>query len=497
MKNSRKILMSSIVVVASLVLTSIPDSFAANSSTATINIGSIYEPQNLSNVAGGGQGVTEALNGNVYEGLFRLADNGKVENLLATGYKLSSDRLTYTIALRSGVKFHSGKSLTAEDVKASIAAVTDTASQSARKSSFKTITEVSTPSDLTVVIKLSAPSISFIYNLSYIWILNSAKTDIKTSEDGTGPYSLYQWVRGSTLSLKKFAGYWGSAPKNSEVIFHYFTDASALSNALLSGQIDVITSIQSPDALKAFDGKKAYTVTNGSSTTKELLVFNDRVAPFNNVKVRKAIYSAIDTKKLLKSIWGNHGSLIGSMVPPTDPWYLNLTKVNPYNVGLSKRLLTQAGFPKGFTFTLDTPTYDPHPVVAEFLKSQLAKVGVTVKINSITADQWYSKVFKALDFQATLQEHVNDRDVVWYGNPNFYWGYNNPKVTAWVNQAEAAATTKEQSAKLKLVNRQIAADAASAWLYLYPQIVVSKSNVSGYPINGLNSQFFAYEIVKE
>jgi peptide/nickel transport system substrate-binding protein len=54
----------------------------------------------------------------------------------------------------------------------------------------------------------------------------------------------------------------------------------------------------------------------------------------------------------------------------------------------------------------------------------------------------------------------------------------------------------KQTAKLKLVNQQIAADAASVWLYLYPQIVVSKSNVKGYSINGLNSQFYAYNIVK-
>ena len=97
---------------------------------------------------------------------------------------------------------------------------------------------------------------------------------------------------------------------------------------------------------------------------------------------------------------------------------------------------------------------------------------------------------------ATLQEHVNDRDVVWYGNPDFYWGYDNPQVTQWVAEAEQAATTDEQTALLKKVNQQIAEDAASDWLYLYPQIVVASSDCRGYPVNGLNSQFFAYDIVK-
>jgi peptide/nickel transport system substrate-binding protein len=496
MKKTNKLLVAIGVLAASLILAGAPSAWAAASNSATINIGSLYEPQNLSNLAGGGQGVTEAFNGNVYEGLFKLDDNGKVEKLLASSYSLSKDRLIYTIKLKSGVKFHSGKALTSADVKASINAVNAPTSQSARKSSFKVVASIGTPDARTVVVKLSAPSISFIYNLSYIWIINSAKTDIKTTEDGTGPYTLGTWTRGSSITLKRWAKYWGPKAKNAGVVFKYFTDASALSNALLSNQIDVITTVQNPDALKQFESKKGYTVANGASTTKELLVFNDRVAPFNKIDVRKAIYSAVNRKKLLQSIWGNHGTLIGSMVPPTDPWYLDLTKVNPYNVALAKKLLAKAGLSKGFTFTLDTPTYDPHPVVAEFLKSELAKINVTVKINSISADQWYTKVFQAKNYQATLQEHVNDRDVVWYGNPDFYWGYNNPKVTKWVAEAEAATTTDQQTAKLKLVSKQIAADAASAWLYLYPQIVVSKSNVKGYSINGLNSQFYAYNIIK-
>ena len=104
----------------------------AADSNAVISIGSLYEPQNLDNTGGGGQGVTEALNGNVYEGLFKLTDTGKVENLLATSSKISADGLTYTIGLRPNVHFHSGKTVTSADVKYSITKVTSADSQSAR-----------------------------------------------------------------------------------------------------------------------------------------------------------------------------------------------------------------------------------------------------------------------------------------------------------------------------------------------------------------------------
>src|SRR6478752_4137505 len=144
---------------------------------AVVNIGSLYEPQNLDNTAGGGQGVTEALNGNVYEGLFRL----------------TADGLTYTFTLRDGVKFHSGKELTSEDVKYSLEKVLADDSQSARKGNLEVVKDIATPDKRTVKITLSKKSISFVYNLSYVWFINSQAKDLKTTEDGTGPYTLNKW----------------------------------------------------------------------------------------------------------------------------------------------------------------------------------------------------------------------------------------------------------------------------------------------------------------
>ncbi len=463
---------------------------------ATIRIGSLYEPQNLDNTAGAGQGINEAFNGNVYEALFQLTDAGTVEPKLVDSYTVSDDGLTYAFKLKPGVTFHSGDPLTAADVKHSIERVTAEASKSSRKRSLSTIAGIDTPDDQTVVITLSARSISLPYNLSYVWIVNDAAADITATEDGTGPYTLGEWRRGSALALARFDKYWGTAPTNAEVVYSYFTDATALNNALLTNSVDVITSVQSPDSLAQFADNPAFTVSNGASTTKELLAWNDRVAPFDNVKVRNALARATDKKKLLNAIWGDYGTLIGSFVPPTDPWYVDLTGVDPYDVESAKALLAEAGYADGFEFTLDTPDYDPHPIVAQFLQSEYAKIGVKVNINIITSNEWYEKIYKAHDFQATLQEHVNHRDIVFYGNPDFYWGYNNPEVVQLIADAEAAASEADQVAKLTEANRLIAEDAASNWLYLYPQIVVSAANVTGYPVNGLNSQFFAYGIKK-
>lgn len=495
----RTVVAVSALAVAALALTGCAGATSsdnAGGADATIRIGSLYEPVNLSNVAGGGQGVTEALTGNVYESLFRLNDDGSTSPLLATDTQVSEDGLTYTFTIRDDVAFHSGKAMTSADVKASLEAVVAEDSQSARKSSFAVMDSIETPDDTTVVVKLKQRSISFPYLLTYVWIINPEATDLEQSTDGTGPYTLNEWKRGSTLTLDRWDSYWGDPAKNAKVVYNYFTDASAEDTALESGRIDLITNVQNPDSLAQFEESGDFTINGGQSTTKELLAFNDRVAPFDNELVRQAVYSAVDRDKLLNAVWGDYGTVIGSMVPPSDPWFEDLVDLNPYDPERSEKLLAEAGLADGFEFTLDTPNYDPHPVVAEFLQSELAQVGITVKINTITSDEWYTKVFKEKDFQATLQEHVNDRDVVWYGNPDFYWGYDNAEVTSLIERAEQATSEAEQTKLLKEANRIIAGDAASAWLYLYPQIVVASNDVSGYPVNGLNSQFFAYNIVK-
>jgi peptide/nickel transport system substrate-binding protein len=137
-----------------------------------------------------------------------------------------------------------------------------------------------------------------------------------------------------------------------------------------------------------------------------------------------------------------------------------------------------------------------HSTVAEFVKSELAKVGITVHINIITDDEWYQKVYTDKDFQATLQGHVNDRDINFYGNPDFYWGYDNADVQTWLADSEKAESTDEQTELVKKANQQISDDAASVWLYLNPQLRVAAEGISGVPLNGLNSLFYVYGIEK-
>lgn len=462
---------------------------------AEIVVGSQNEPTNLDQIYGGSSGVTEVFTGNVYEGLFKITDDATVEPLLAAETEVSEDGLVYTFTLQDDATFHSGDPVDAEAVKYSLERFISDESIAARKRQLSVIDHVDVVDDKTVAVTLSQPSISFTYNLGYVWIVNPAAGDLTANEDGSGPYRLADYRKGDSITLEVNDDYWGEAPSNGGVVYQYYADPTALNNALLTGAVDLVTSQSNPDSLGEFEAA-GFQIIEGTSTTKELLAFNDRIAPFDSIQVRKAIYSAIDREKLLDAIWDGRGQLIGSMVPPSEPWYIDLADNNPYDVELAEQLLTEAGYADGFSFTLDTPDSGVHSTVAEFVKSELAKVGITVEINVITDDEWYQKVYTDKNFQATLQGHVNDRDINFYGNPDFYWGYDNADVQTWLADSEKAASTEEQTELVKKANQQISDDAASVWLYLNPQLRVAAEGITGVPENGLNSLFYVYGIEK-
>ncbi|NNG02135.1 MAG: ABC transporter substrate-binding protein [Desulfobacteraceae bacterium] len=465
---------------------------------ATVKIGSMTPPVSLNNVGGAGQGVNEALYCNVYEPLMVLEDDGAITNGLAASYEISGDGLVYTFKLRKGVTFHDGSPLMAADVKFSFNRVLTKASKAARKADLlRVIDKVDVVDDGTIVVKMKQKSQSMMYFVTYVWILKEGAANTEATANGTGPFKLADYKSGTSITLERNAHYWGDAARCKKIIIKYFNNNSAQANALTSGQIDIITNVDSPEQLTNFKGKSKFTITEGKSTVKQVLAFNDQRKPFTDMRVRQAISSAINKEAIRKATWDTYGLLIGSFVPPSDPWYEDLSGINSYNPARAGKLLADAGLPDGFSFELITPATEAHQLSAQAVKNDLAKIGVTVSIKVIDPSAWYQIVFKNRDYDATLQEHVNDRDLVWYGNPKFYWGYDNKDVQQWVSDAQLADTPEQETAIYKKIARTIAEEAASSWLYLYPQLRISASNVTGYPANGKNASFYMGKIRKK
>ncbi|HJP75088.1 MAG TPA: ABC transporter substrate-binding protein [Pseudonocardiaceae bacterium] len=456
---------------------------AALNLNATANVRLILEPTSLNPFSTAGAALDQILLDNVYQNLLSVDVNKQdaIVPQLASSYEESPDGLTYTFHLVPNAHFHDGKPLTSADVTWSLDQQTSPGSLGIYAANFASIGSVTAPDPHTVVINLKHRDTWLLWNLTQregiVYEQGTTFASLDAAENGSGPFTLGGWNRGSSITFNRFNGYWGAKPKVAKVIFHYITDSNTANNAEQTGETDVEATAD-PTLLQPFANNSSFTVLTGSTTDKFTLAFNDAAAPFTNPAVRHAIRQAINNADVIKAYGG--GSAIGSDVPQQDPWYEDLTSIDAYNPGNAKKLLAGAGFPNGLNLTLTVPTIYT-TAISDVLTSELKQVGITLTVKRVEFQTWLSQVFSNHSYQLSLVDHAEARDIGNYANAKYYFGYDNPQVQAWYAQAGTATSDARRNALLKQVGRQIATDAASDWLFLAKTFTVVRHGVYGVP----------------
>ncbi|MFE1546092.1 ABC transporter substrate-binding protein [Streptomyces sp. NPDC058718] len=356
---------------------------------------------------------------NVCEQLFRVTPDLKIEPGLAVAYKQPDPRtLVYT--LRSGVKFHDGTTMTADDVVASLKRQMDPKTGSPWGSAFKNVDSIEKTGPLEVTLRLGkadvllhelmAASPGTIESAAY---LAKAGKDYGTPKGGvncTGPFSLASWDQGSGITLKKNAAYWDPklAPKSDSVKFTFIEDAAARANAFLSGTADGGYMVPTSSIQQLRTSGKG-TLLFGPNTAAANLAVLDLHGPLGNLKVRQALSMALDRKNIVKAAAGGVG------VPAKAPaargaWSLAPSKTAElfdtlpepvYDVEAAKKLVQEAGA-SGRTVTLVTSTLAPEiSVVATAVQAAGRQIGLDVKLKSV-APEAYSSIFVDPDARAGL-----------------------------------------------------------------------------------------------
>ncbi|MGY0488500.1 ABC transporter substrate-binding protein [Streptomyces sp. WG-D5] len=450
-------------------------------------IGVTAEPANLDFTRTDGAAIPQALLYNVYENLVKLDQHGRIRPALARSWELSKDRRTYTFHLTDDAKFSNGAPFTAEDAKFSIERVVPEWTV-ALKAQMSVVDDVRAVSRDELRVTLKKPSNDWLYRMTTRTGAMFSRTgvdELATNPVGTGPYELREWNRGDSLTLARRPGYWGRAPHFDTVTLKYFKDPTAMNNALLTGTIDVIAAMQSPDSLYRFENNPAYRVIEGSTNGEVMLSLNNGSGPMKSRKARQAVRYAIDHRALVDTCWGGRGKLIGSMVPPTDPWYQDLTDLYPYDRDKARRLLAESG-QAGRTLRLRIPTLPYAAACGTVVKSQLEQAGFTVELSQLEFPAaWLTTVFKNADYDMTIMSHVEPRDMAAvFGDKNYYTRYDNPTFRARLAKADTGSRA-EQSAALRAAARTLSEDAAADWLFLLPNLMVADADITGLPVNSV------------
>jgi peptide/nickel transport system substrate-binding protein len=454
------------------------------SKVSNLSIGETLAPASLDITTASGAAIPQALLYNVYETPVKLDDTGKFQPLLAKSWKVSDDGLTYTFSLQSDVKFANGDTVDANVIKTAYDAQrTSDKAPALVKATWAPVASIAAADPATLVITLKQPSRNFLFNLAQTGgVVYDPKTlaDIATKTNGTGPYALKEFVTNSSLSLVRNDKYWGTKPAANTVTFKYYSDPNALANGIKAGDIQIIDNL-TPELFQPFKADTAnYETVEGQTDGEVIVAFNNGKAPLNDVRVRQALTYGIDKKAVVAAAESGFAKIIGSHASTNDPWFLDLSNTYQYDPNKAKQLLQQAGQPN-INLTLQVIPTPYAKSVSQVVQSELGKIGVNVTLKDVEFPLWLDQVFTKHDYDLTVVAHVEARDVNQYGNPQYYWNYNDKTTQDLLAKADATTDEKASNDLYQQVLKRINEQAVNDWLYLLPRLEVVKKGITGYP----------------
>lgn len=459
-------------------------------------VGIVQEPTSLDPTADATASIAFLLRDNVYEGLVRLDPSGKVQPGLAT-WDLSSDGRVYTFHLKDGVKWHDGTPLTADDVKFSYDRAKSGTPPNPHKDYWAPVQSVDVVDSKTVKVTLSQFSFNFLFHMgagSAAIVSPKTEGSNATKAIGTGPFKFDSWNRGASLTIVRNDAYWGQKALFKQITFKFISDPNAMNNALKAGDLDAIAQVQGTEQLSSFQSDSRYKVLKGQPVGKVQVTMNNAGGPLKDVRVRRAITHAIDRAAWVSGIYNGYAVPIGSHAVPNDgePYYVDLTGANPHDPAKAKQLLKDAGYGGGLTLRLAPISDFPYSTRgADILASELKDVGITLQQQPVRFADWLSRVFgTSQDFDLTIVNHVEERDIGNYANPAYYWHYSNADVAQWLAQADAAQDQKARQDLYAKIQRQLADDCVNGWAVSPTGLGVIRASLQGYPSSSVAPSLF-------
>ncbi|MBI5276423.1 MAG: ABC transporter substrate-binding protein [Burkholderiales bacterium] len=335
----------------------------------------------------------------------------KPEPQLATAWRdVSPTQVRFT--LRTGVKFSDGTPFTADDVVFSITRAM------AKSSNYQVYTQgidrVVKVNDNTVDFIMKGPNPVLLNQLTELRIMSKAwaeknksvdPKDIRTKDEtfahrnamGTGQYMVKEWQPDQKLVLVKNPNYWGKSDSNvTEIIYTPIKSEATRVAALLSGEVDFILDpspqdlarLRSSANLKVIDGVENRTIFFGMDQFRDELPGSNIKGknPLKDVRVRRALYQAIDSDSLHKVTMRGLSQPTGTLVAPqVAGWNESLHRRMPFDPEGAKKLLAEAGYPQGFEVDFACPNnrYINDEEICQAVTAMWAKVGVKAKLRTL------------------------------------------------------------------------------------------------------------------
>ena len=413
----------------------------------------------------------------MWDPLAYLDEKGNLIPALAVRWE-NPDPTTYVFHLRRGVTFHDGQPFTAADVKFTLDRLYDPKTASPQLAWWpRPKPEITIVDDHTVRLKLQTPYSPLMRSFWLLSILPhqaGAKPDFLQKPIGTGPFKFVEYVKGDRFIGDRFDGYWGGQPKAARVHWRIIPEASARVAALEAGEIDLIPDGIPPEEIPRIKGKRGISIQEVGSVETRFLVLNNAKAPYNDKRVRQAIWHALDIKGIVDGIMlKSVGVELAPMSSNTFGYPAQPLLPREFNPDKAKQLLREAGYPNGFTaeyLVYSNNIYAKDDEVAQVIQAQLANVGIKININMLEIATALAKVARG-EYEISKQgcaAATADFALcagIHYLGPRARNRYDNPKVNELLIQGQAAGDPKERLKLYEEVGKILYEDASNVWLF--------------------------------
>jgi peptide/nickel transport system substrate-binding protein len=445
-------------------------------------IGTQLEPPILDPTANPAAAISEVLYGNVYEGLVQFAADGSVLPKLALSWDVSDDGLTYVFHLKGGVRFHDGSAFDAAAARFSLNRIIAADSVNPQRSRLRAIRTVEAVDPETLKLLLSQRSGGLLQSLAFgsaVMVSPQSAQNNAVQPVGTGPFRFLRWRRGDSITLERNPDFQGAQPELDQVTFKFIADPTAAFAALMAGDVDAFSNYPAPESFAQFAADPRFAVFTGTTEMETVLGLNERIAPLSNVLVRRAISYALDRHAIIDGAMYGYGTPIGSHFPPRNPAYVDLTGVYPHDVAKAKSLLAEAGYPDGLSMTLKLPPPSYARRSGEIVASQLAQIGIRVRIENLEWAQWLDQVYTRHNFDMSIVGHAEPLDYDIYARDDYYFGYSNPEFKALISALDDSVEPAKRTELLQQIQRKLSLDAVNGFLFQYPRLDIWNAHLHG------------------
>lgn len=347
----------------------------------------------------GTDGVSEHLDELLFDGLVAHDESFRFTPALAQSWE-QPDPLTYVFHLRSGVRFHDGRPLTAHDVVWTIDSMRDGTVISPKASTYTSVSSVEARDDRTVVFHLKQPDNFLLRNLATgaIGIVPSGSgRDFWRHPVGTGPFEFVSQQIDQDVVMERNSASWGVEPSIQRVRFVVVPDGITDALELEKGSGDVESNSLPMDALPELARRPELVVDAAPGTQIQYLAFNVRDPLLSDVRVRQAIAYAINRKLIIDTLLHGHARPALSLLPPAHWAWTGDAQHYDYDPARAEQLLDAAGHPPGpdgvrLHLTMKISTDEDTRLLAVVLQQQLAKVGIALALRSNEFATFYADV---------------------------------------------------------------------------------------------------------